>query len=710
MAVEISSWADLDAIREDLTEDYVLMADLSADSDGYDTYAGRNANSGVGWLPIGELYDGLTGTLDGNGHIISDLCIITTGTKAGLFGCLEDDSSVTDLIIINAVIIGGPDTWCGTIAAFNYGTIEGCIVDAVIMSCNTAAGIACWSDSIYVNAVIRDCVTTGAITCERLLGGIISNNTKNCTVDGCESFMDITATDVSDDGMYAGGLVAYNWGDITNSAAHGDVSGHDFVGGLVGRNLGDPAKVENCCATGDVTGTGEYAGGLAGRNTFTISNCYSTGAVWGINYVGGLVGQLRTKYGASITSSYSTGAIWGVDDVGGLVGHRYDVQTNVTGSFWDTETSGTETSDGGTGKTTAEMTDIDTYTDLSTGGLGTQLAGTAAVGSPMTDVTLSDDLSGDLSTDDWICLRGGSPEVAEARKVATVTASPPSLTVTEAFTEAFSGADIYKVTGSAWSMVLLPAHDGTASPNVWFINEEEGEYPSLWHEFPDLTNDLTILPVTCYGTGLVTWAWWQDAVPVDAVRVFKCILTGDADGYDDLTLPMSSMQYRLYGDGRGYLSIVVPNVDTYSGEIADRINGTLKIYQGVQYSDGTQSFTEMIRSTVGNVRYDKGGRNSSLTITGGGSLDFPSHPELIKEITSVTGDFLTNDGDKKIRCLPVFGLYPGDVFLYGGTYYLATYISVMVGQTMAQMEITYTDEEVGTLYLLESNTNAGVEW
>jgi hypothetical protein len=33
----------------------------------------------------------------------------------------------------------------------------------------------------------------------------------------------------------------------------------------------------------------------------------------------------------------------------------------VSDSFWDTETSGQATSDGGTGKTTAEMQDITTF-------------------------------------------------------------------------------------------------------------------------------------------------------------------------------------------------------------------------------------------------------------------------------------------------------------------------------------------------------------
>jgi len=53
--------------------------------------------------------------------------------------------------------------------------------------------------------------------------------------------------------------------------------------------------------------------------------------------------------------------------VGGLVGVSSNV--SITNSFWDTETSGQATSDGGTGKTTAEMRDIATFTDTETEGL-----------------------------------------------------------------------------------------------------------------------------------------------------------------------------------------------------------------------------------------------------------------------------------------------------------------------------------------------------
>ena len=140
------------------------------------------------------------------------------------------------------------------------------------------------------------------------------------------------------------------------------MTGDGEVGGLVGHNGG---IVNNSYSSGsvtveysssNVTGEGWYVGGLVGHNAGTVSNSYSTGSVTGDSSVGGLVGW---NYG-TVSDSYSTGSVTGEDFIGGLVGTNGNGGT-VSNSFWDTETSGQATSDGGTGKTTAEMQDIATF-------------------------------------------------------------------------------------------------------------------------------------------------------------------------------------------------------------------------------------------------------------------------------------------------------------------------------------------------------------
>jgi hypothetical protein len=80
---------------------------------------------------------------------------------------------------------------------------------------------------------------------------------------------------------------------------------------------------------------------------------------------------------SSIVASYSNGLVSGTGDhVGGLVGYCVWHLAKISSSFWDTETSGQDTSDGGTGKTTAEMQTASTFLEA-----GWDFAGETANGS-----------------------------------------------------------------------------------------------------------------------------------------------------------------------------------------------------------------------------------------------------------------------------------------------------------------------------------------
>jgi len=162
--------------------------------------------------------------------------------------------------------------------------------------------------------------------------------------------------DVSADGHSSGGITgACDSGTITNTTNNGDVNGGEGVGGIVGRSY-PGSQVEISRNLGSVSGE-DHMGGVIGYNEGTLTDSYSQGAVSGINTVGGLVGNNT----GTVDDTYSSGAVAGTGyEVGGLVGN--DTGT-VTDSFWDTDTSGQATSDGGTGKNTTEMMDVNTYYD-----------------------------------------------------------------------------------------------------------------------------------------------------------------------------------------------------------------------------------------------------------------------------------------------------------------------------------------------------------
>lgn len=190
-------------------------------------------------------------------------------------------------------------------------------------------------------------------------------------------------------GGSVGGLVGDNGGQITDCFCSGDISGGSRIGGLVGAHFGgnEYQFIDSCYSTCRVTGK-ETVGGLIGSHVAgRVTNSYSQGDVDGEERVGGLVGDLGSF--GTISNSYSVGAVIGVESVGGLVGLHHGVISDchsigtvlgvestgglvgesfsrgepaiVTDSFWDIEASGMATSDGGTGLTTAQMQDPNTF-------------------------------------------------------------------------------------------------------------------------------------------------------------------------------------------------------------------------------------------------------------------------------------------------------------------------------------------------------------
>jgi len=159
---------------------------------------------------------------------------------------------------------------------------------------------------------------------------------------------------------YVGGLVGRNMGTLNNCYAIGNVTGDwKHIGGLVGWNSG---TLEKSYGKSDVTG-GDIVGGLVGSNLGMVRNCYATGNVSGNWTVGGLVGFEGMDNGSNIRieNCYATGNVTGDRAAGGLVG--FNLIVIVENSFWDVETSGQSNSNGGIGKTTIEMMMKSTFID-----------------------------------------------------------------------------------------------------------------------------------------------------------------------------------------------------------------------------------------------------------------------------------------------------------------------------------------------------------
>lgn len=177
--------------------------------------------------------------------------------------------------------------------------------------------------------------------------GLFGASSGNIDSLGLES-LDVTGQD------YVGGLVGANAGNITNSYTVGTVDGSRAVGGFVGVNL---KNIINCFSESEVTGD-DTVGGLAGASMVgsIIEKSYSTGDVIAGTYGGGLVGMNQYN---NVTNSYSTGLVKGKDVIGGLMGYNDGAVINC---YYNQQSSGQSVgvcagadSSGVLGVTTAEL-------------------------------------------------------------------------------------------------------------------------------------------------------------------------------------------------------------------------------------------------------------------------------------------------------------------------------------------------------------------
>ena len=415
-AEQIWDWYDLHAIRDNPSGHYVLMKELDAITVGYEELAGPTANGGKGWQPIGAAnvsepfypwescvpVDPFTGILDGQGYEIRDLFIDRPDEDGvGLFGAVDeggviDNVGVTNATVIGLRLIGGPVGY-GRLAAVNDCHFTGIVTGEVAVgglvglnlrgtvgssySSSNATGVQGVGGLVGMNydGALTTSYCMGAVTGDMQVGGLVGvsavvflPDSSSITMSGAEAvgaplginhdcvvYECYSAASVYGDTI-VGGLVGDNdSGFVYNSHSVGSVIGFQYcAGGLVGLNSG---IVENSHSTGSVTGV-VFVGGLVGLNHFDVSNSYCTGNVHGDQYVGGLVGA-NTVF---VKKCHSTGSVIGEEHVGGLVGGN---EGTVSDAFWDVGASGMGVSDGGTGKTTAEMMDIATFTNTEIEGL-----------------------------------------------------------------------------------------------------------------------------------------------------------------------------------------------------------------------------------------------------------------------------------------------------------------------------------------------------
>ena len=306
--IQISTLNQIQNINDDLNGSYILISDIDASNT-------RNWNQGNGFQPIGSDFP-FNGSLDGNGHFISNLYINRTeDNNCGLFGTISNNTMISNLILFNCSIRGNSSI--GGITGASYGEIINCSVTGSIYGFSVVGGVV----GLNFNNV-SSCSFNGEVIGQWDVGGLIGN---------CPSGM------------------------IEQSKSEGSIKGLHRVGGLCGYVRNN--FVRQCYSSGDVEGLDSIGGFIGYHFRGKITDCYSSMKVHGEDEVGGLVGFNYDE----IINCYSSGEVIGTTHTGGLIGYDHGTTSN---SFWDIETSKQTSSDGGTGLNSNEMKKQNTYQSI----------------------------------------------------------------------------------------------------------------------------------------------------------------------------------------------------------------------------------------------------------------------------------------------------------------------------------------------------------
>lgn len=350
--------------------DYALGANIDASTTS-------SWSGGEGFDPIGDYSAAdqrrFLGRLNGLGHTVDSLYINRpTERYIGLFGVVSQGSEILNLGLTNVDITGGDNV--GSIAGYfralpNFGGSTPDLVEDDGNGYPQPVAVLPQPQVILFNSYATGSVTgaSGTGTLGDFVGGLVGASLGG-RIELSYADVEVSTSAV---GESLGGLLGHSGESvILNSYSTGDVTGADYLGGLVG--YANKSIITNSFASGSVTitataATAPSAGGLVGwlQDGSYIENSYSTSSVNADDgYGGGLVGK-GTDSPSTIINSYSNGAVTGSVGIalGGLIGDSIGML--VENSYWDTQTSGQATSSGGygSGKTTAELLDYDTFKD-----------------------------------------------------------------------------------------------------------------------------------------------------------------------------------------------------------------------------------------------------------------------------------------------------------------------------------------------------------
>jgi hypothetical protein len=214
---------------------YELTADLDFDTnqDGIIDASDDHWNGSYGWSPIGEYYSPFTATFEGNGHVMRNLFINSSGPNfQGLFGHTEN-------ALIRNVGLTGP-----LMSVTAGGSHVGALVGQAYLS------------------EIKNVFNTGPVQGRNGYVGGLVGNLSSSTLENAVNSGQVTG------GRFVGGLAGFvysastsQFSTVRNGLSTGLVNGNSNTGGLIGHtNSPTNTEIENSYWAIDVSGQDTSSG------------------------------------------------------------------------------------------------------------------------------------------------------------------------------------------------------------------------------------------------------------------------------------------------------------------------------------------------------------------------------------------------------------------------------------------------------------------
>lgn len=218
------------------------------------------------------------GTLEGNGHTISNLKLSRKGSDYGLFRYIGKSGTVRNLTVTGEISMDGTGENIGGIAGVNFGIIDGCTFNGTVSGKASTGGIAGYNKA---DGIIMSCTATGVVTATNSTGGICGTN--KGIIQQCTNRSTINAEDLKT-------TLDLNGVDLGTLNVTQNVVTRNHTGGIAGTSSGTIASCSNMGNIG-FAHVGYNVGGIAGRQSGTLVGCTNGGTVLGRKDVGGIAGQ-----------------------------------------------------------------------------------------------------------------------------------------------------------------------------------------------------------------------------------------------------------------------------------------------------------------------------------------------------------------------------------------------------------------------------------